>query len=1034
MSALNGLSSKTNLPGAIKPSRLQTHPLGRGHFGVLSVVLLISGFCSLTYQVVWIREFRMIFGGTTASMAVVISVFMAGLGIGGALLGKRAERSAQPLRLYAWIEIGIAVFTALSPFLLVATRGLYYQTGGETGLGYGIASLLRGGITVIVIGLPCFLMGGTLPAMAKHLQHDADRDRRVTGWLYGINIWGGLIGVAFTTFFALEFFGSRNALWFATFMNLAIGLLTLGLARQRPAGAAGVAGVAQVTRDTAAHASEPIPAGWAYGAAFLTGFSFFAMELVWYRVSIPLTGGSVYALGMVLMVVLLGLGMGGGLYALLARRIGHSPAAFALIAALQTAMILLPYLLGDWFAWSVAMMIDAVMGQGFLGVVSVWFLTVAALALPASILAGMQFPLLLSLLGRGNVGVGSQLGQAYAWNTAGAIAGSLLGGFILLPWIGAEGLWIGSAAIVALLSLIFLLRHLRFSDAGFQACWHRLPLSVFALLLALIVGVTLVKGPGALWRNSQIGFGGFADIPKSVRQCTEYFALLDGVVVEFWEGRETSVAVFGSDTRAVLTNGKSEGSLHGGAATTIGLALIPAVLHREGLRTGAVIGMGTGVSPGWLAAFPGVEQVDVMEIEPAMIEAGKWFTEGNLDPLGNPKVRVILGDARETMATNNRSYDVIISCPSNLNRSGVCNLYTVEFYTQCARRMNEGGMFVQWIQGNDIDPLSLAQAVKTMASIFPSIQLWMPEAGNIVLLGSFDTAPYDLEQVKLRLEDPVIRRAMNRGFLTDSAEGFFSRFFIGSDALRNTYADNNIPLNRDDRNSLEFRFARSALAKHSGALQHILDEALSEGNGSKEIDGELAPSLLQMERGLLQGYYTIAQSDNPPGPEMPVERAMWYFFQGRLDDFQRTWNGQPKNLRIHLYFAVVAAVSRADIERDLGQIQEDFPAETKILRGLNHLLQNKNIQGAILEIENGLAMQHELGWSDSVVMKVFCNLLPKTLPNLNRAQQERLFNTFEKPFPSDCLRPGRIGILAALAELLGGQYPERLTHARLTHR
>jgi len=122
-----------------------------------------------------------------------------------------------------------------------------------------------------------------------------------------------------------------------------------------------------------------------------------------------------------------------------------------------------------------------------------------------------------------------------------------------------------------------------------------------------------------------------------------------------------------------------------------------------------------------------------------------------------------------------------------------------------------------------------------------------------------------------------------------------------------------------------------------------------------------------------------------------------------------------------------------NIEPEIAHIQEDLPAETKILRGLNHLLQNKNTEAAILEIETGLAIQHELGWSDYFVMNSLCHALLDTLSNLNRAEQERLFDTLESPFPSDCLRLGRIAILSALAEQLGGQYRERLAHARLAH-
>lgn len=178
------------------------------------------------------------------------------------------------------------------------------------------------------------------------------------------------------------------------------------------------------------------------------------------------------------------------------------------------------------------------------------------------------------------------LGRVYAWNTAGAIAGSLLGGFLLFPLLGAERLWVLSAGFCALLAVVFLHCHLRFCsrEGGGHRCWLRpLPVTTMALLVAALLGVFVAPGPGAYWRHSAIGFGRIDPLPESLTQCLETFAMAEEGVIEEWEGRETSVAVSELASRALLNNGKSDSSLHGDASTTIGLALIPALLQHAGV-------------------------------------------------------------------------------------------------------------------------------------------------------------------------------------------------------------------------------------------------------------------------------------------------------------------------------------------------------------------------------------------------------------------------------------------------------------------
>jgi hypothetical protein len=198
-------------------------------------LLLGSGMCALVYQIAWFREFRMIFGASTAATAAVLAIFTGGLGVGGILLGRRVDRHPRPIRLYGQLELLIAAFAATTPGLLRITRWSYIALGGTTELGMLRGTVLRLALTAFVLAAPTFLMGGTLPAAARGAETDDDLRRRSTGLLYGVNTLGAVIGCAVSTFYMLETFGTRTTLWIACGVNLAVGLVAMRVGSTAPA-------------------------------------------------------------------------------------------------------------------------------------------------------------------------------------------------------------------------------------------------------------------------------------------------------------------------------------------------------------------------------------------------------------------------------------------------------------------------------------------------------------------------------------------------------------------------------------------------------------------------------------------------------------------------------------------------------------------------------------------------------------------------------------------------------------------------------
>ena len=419
------------------------------------------------------------------------------------------------------MEIGAALAAGISPLTLVLARQLYLATGGSGTLGLAGSTLVRLALTAVVLGVPTLLMGGTLPAIGRAVTAAEDRARRSLGWMYGFNTLGAVTGAALTTFVLLETLGLRKSLLIAALVNLLVGIVALSLSRRWSAarravstatGAAGgttasngngdgevavvggeravdgaTAGVAKPVVEEAAASSAAAPLPLVLAGAGVVGFAFFLMELVWYRLLAPLLGGTTYTFGIILLLALAGIGGGGLLYGAAARRRAPSLAGFAATCAVEALLLVVPLAL-SYRLPLVASTLLALRALGFGGTVLGWLVVGSIVVLPASLVAGYQFPLLVALLGAGRRDVARQTGLVYACNTAGAIAGSLAGGFGLLPLLGAPGAWRFATLLLAVLALVSSVAALRWRASGAVGALAPAALAVAAGLVVCSLG------------------------------------------------------------------------------------------------------------------------------------------------------------------------------------------------------------------------------------------------------------------------------------------------------------------------------------------------------------------------------------------------------------------------------------------------------------------------------------------------------------------------------------------------------------------
>ncbi len=812
----------------------------------VSLLLFGSGMCALVYQTVWLREFRLIFGASTAATAAVLGIFMGGLGAGSLFFGRRAERSQRPLFLYSQLETGIAISAALTPLLVLLARWVYPLLGGSVAVRLGLAA--------VVLAVPTFLMGGTLPAAARAAVDTGDVGRRGLAWLYGINTLGAVTGVVLATFFALEALGNRMTLWSACGLNLLVALIARAMARTS-------GDSAPVSFDEEALAEhEPAPAApfFVLAASALVGFAFLLMELVWYRMLSPLLGGSTFTFGLILAVGLFGIGLGGALYAAAGARAGGTPGAFAWTCALEALCIAVPFALGDRLAIFAALL-RSLSAAGFAAQVLGWTIVIAIVVLPAAIVSGFQFPLLVALLGRGRKSVGRHVAHAYALNTLGAIVGSLGGGFGLLPALTAPGAWMLVVFVLAGLALVALAIPERTAPRNFIPRFGVFGAAAAAVLLMFSLG------PTSAWRHSGVGVGRSKLDAPTVNAIREQVNFFRRNTIWEAEGVESSVAIMALNGASFIVNGKSDGNVRTDAGTQVMGGLIGAELH-GGVRRACVIGLGTGSTAGWLARLPEIERVDAMELEPAILHVARVCEMANQHVLDNPKCRLLLGDAREMLGTSRERYDLIFSEPSNPYRAGIASLFTTEFYATARARLNAGGLFLQWVQAYEVDGEAIRMALATIAGVFPQVETWSTQPGDLLLVASVEPRAWDAAALRARLAREPFKTAALRIWGVDSVEGMLAHFAAGPELARRIAAMPGQPRNTDDNTLLEFAFARSVGRSDGFRGPELYQAAAQVGAARPAITGEVDWERVEEERLAMFEY------NNYPMP--PATSAM----------------------------------------------------------------------------------------------------------------------------------------------------------------
>lgn len=803
-----------------------------------SLLFFLSGATGLVYELLWVRLLYQSFGSTIESVTTVVAAYMGGLGLGAYLLGARGDRDPRPAALYGRLEILIGLFGLISPLALGLVQQAYIALARGLPEGSGFSVALRFGLAGLVLLIPTTLMGGTLPVLTRAFTAtDRGRLRASLGRLYGINTLGAVLGTALAGFFLIEYVGIRFSLLGTAVTSIAIGTIALRLpdpsgspdpGRQPEDSAGQVAAAPLLLRRLA--------------LVLLAATAFVSLldEIAWTRVLVMVVGGSTYAFTLVLLCFLLGIGVGS---ALIARR-SATPADAAATAALAqgisaagAALIIAFFDLLPAYVLLVFQIdgLNAGPRLGLLGGV------VAAVVLIPAVGMGMTFPLLTDLIAATGEARGADVGRAYLLNTAGSILGAVLTGFVLVTLLGSDTtLRLGIAVnVLAALALAVAVSH---GVAEGSEKQRRLQTRVLGgALLATAGVVAVVVAPGRGLRSIDLGPTIYGRGLMSAAERRSFLNHPGARPLAFIEGRNSTVSVWESPVgRALKVNGKVDASDYGDMDTQLMLGLAP-VAARPHPHAALAIGFGSGVTTAVLAAVPGMERIQVVELEPAVLKLAPFFESVNHNVLTRPNVRAIADDARSALQLTSDRFDVIVSEPSNPWVAGVATLYTPDFYRIVRGRLADEGVFCQWVQLYQLPLTIVAGIVRNVRAVFPHVAVWSAGNYDLMVLGSAHPLDADTTWVTTLLGQGGPLALSGREFLMlDRPNEYFDRQIMGEAGVARLVERATLA-HTDDRPELEYVAARRFL--DSREMGDILDSLATIERPVESVD-HLSPDRL----------------------------------------------------------------------------------------------------------------------------------------------------------------------------------------------
>ena len=759
---------------------------------LIGLCFILSGATGLIYEVLWARMLGLVFGATTLAVSTVLAAFMGGLALGSALAAKLAQRITKPLRTYGLIEIGIAVYALLVPFLFRWIDDVYALIWQQLHPGYFTFSLWRFVLSGLVLLVPTTLMGATLPVLAAAFVRSSDSNS-VTK-LYACNLAGAILGTLAAGFVLLPALGVHMTIAVAAVLNVIISIIAIGLQRQ--------------TKTRSEHPVNlennlvnPVTSFW-YFAALASGFVTISSQVSWTRTLTMIIGSSTYAFSIVVALFLIGLALGAWLVARKDRSARLRSAILKVEALTAVSLLLSLYVLNQIPALLINLGLRLHVSS-WTGLLALQILSATLLILLPAVLMGMVMPLVLVWASSDREGAVARVGRSYAVNTIGAIAGAFITGFILIPKTSTRFTLLFATICCLVVAAT------AYQPTGRDPALKR---SVAIGLIPVLVIVLFIVAPRM--NLADLSIGAYDSLVRVLAQTREGAKEAEAgpnvhELLMYQEGPTATVSVRrDQNTVSMAINGRTNASdsIYD-MPTQVMLGQLPLLIAPK-IDNGLIIGYATGVTVGAMLQSP-VQSVTCVELEPGTIAGSEFFNHVNNRPLDDPRTNLIIDDARTFLRVTPNRYDMIVSEPSHPWVPGVANLFTQEFFELGRARLSEEGVWVQWVQIYQLSTESLRSVLATYHKVFPHVLVFrvggLSNGKDLLLIGS--NRPLNLDRLSERVRDPRMAAELARVDLKSEAD---IRGWYLCDESRLGPAVAGAKINTDDNMHIEMTVPREA--------------------------------------------------------------------------------------------------------------------------------------------------------------------------------------------------------------------------------
>lgn len=757
------------------------------------LIFFLSGVSALIYQVAWVRQATLVFGVSIYAYSAVLAAFMGGTALGSYWLGRRADVVRSPLRMFAWLQIGIALWGLAFPFALHGLMPLYGALARTLTLGSGLLTGLRLLLAILVLTPPTLLMGATLPAMARAY---ASRTRPIgsaVGQLYAAETLGAALGCGLTGLFLLRVLGTRETIFLAAALNIVAALSAWTLSRQKTQPRhPSTPGEQRSRGDGAPPRPAPPLAHWippfVIGSYALSGFAALGYEVAWARILAIFTLDAIFSFAIMLTTFLTGLTVGGWLGAWWVRR--PRGVTVADYGNVQVGVGLSALLTLFICARLPAVNLEAIFGvYSITNVILYEFLLGFLTLILPTVLLGVLFPIVVSLyVGNQVDDVGARVGRLNAYNTGGAVLGSLFVGFILIPLIGLQA----SVATLAVINLIIGVLASWFPQAQVDG-WRLIPRAGLVLGIAMII----LLPPG-------IYLGFREDVPEQM--------------VFYKEGVETTVAVFdvpAENFKVSFVNGRIEVPTDAISMRAFRLlGHLPALLKPDAQRA-LMLSFGNGIATGSLDTHQ-IPAIDAVDLSAEQFEAAELYWQENYNVLHSPRLHTYVEDGRNFLLQTPHRYDIITTDATHPVNTSSWALFTREFYLLVADRLTDDGVFIQWIPFHNLREADYKRILRTFQSVFPHTTLWYTGGSHTLLLATTQPATADWlrDQLSAVADNAIVQQDIGPVpslLLLLAMDEESLRTYVGAGALS---TDNNAYfLPHDEDNALIMQHVQEAVAQ-----------------------------------------------------------------------------------------------------------------------------------------------------------------------------------------------------------------------------